>query len=61
MPETNEAQTIYGSAVEEYRQALADTQWSLAQANGWLKVKDRRIAELTEQIAKLRAPKPGPR
>lgn len=38
------------SIVDEFRQALADTQFLLAKANALHKVKDRRIAELTAQL-----------
>ncbi|NKG22199.1 hypothetical protein [Paeniglutamicibacter terrestris] len=44
------------SVVDEYRQALADTQFLLAKANALVKIRDRRILELEAE----RAPKPGP-
>ena len=37
----------------EYRQALADAQWALANANAQLKVKDAIIAARDERIAEL--------
>lgn len=52
----DEERIIYESAIAEYRQALADTQWSLAQANGRLKARDEAIARLESSMA----PKPGP-
>lgn len=56
MPE--EERIIYESAIAEYRQALADTQWALAQANGRVKARDALIAELKSEPAI--SPKPGP-
>lgn len=45
------------SIIDEFRQALADTQFLLAKANALVKIRDRRIAELEA----AQAPKPGPR
>lgn len=44
------------SIIDEFRQALADTQFLLAKANALIKVKDRRISALET----TQAPKPGP-
>lgn len=55
MPE--EERIIYESAIAEYRQALADTQWALAQANGRLKARDALISKLKPETS----PRPGPR
>jgi hypothetical protein len=41
---------MHESIHAEYRQALADAQWALAQANASGKVKDRLIAELTSRL-----------
>lgn len=41
-----ELQLMHASIHAEYREALADAQWKLAQANARDKVKDARIAEL---------------
>ena len=46
------------SVTDEFRQALADTQFLLAKANALVKIRDRRIAELTEKVAALEARKP---
>lgn len=54
-----EERVIYGSAIAEYRQALANAQWSLAQANGRVKARDAVIAGLEAQIDSMRSPK-GP-
>lgn len=55
-----EERIIYGSAIAEYRQALADAQWALAQANGRVKARDAVIAGLEAQIDSMRSPK-GPK
>lgn len=44
------------SIVDEFRQALANSQFALAKANALVKIRDRRIAELED----TQAPKPGP-
>lgn len=59
-------QEFYESIVGEYRQALADSQYALAQANAQGKAKDRIIAELTilaeaNTPDESETPKPGPR
>lgn len=48
------------SIADEFRQALADTQFLLAKANALGKVKDRRMAELIQELESARAPS-GPR
>lgn len=48
--ETAEAALMHESIHAEYRQALADAQWALAQANAANKVKDRTIAELARLL-----------
>lgn len=40
----------------EYRQALADAQWALANANAQLKVKDAVIADLQAKLAAVTHP-----
>lgn len=45
------------SIVDEFRQALSDTQFLLAKSNARVKIRDRRIAELEA----AQTPKPGPR
>lgn len=60
-----EERIIYESAITEYRQALAGTQWALAQANGRVKARDALIAELTatlepHEAERAERPKPGP-
>lgn len=58
-----EKQIIYESAIVDFRQLLSDTQWELAQAKGWLKVKNQRIDALERELEAARAlsgPKPGP-
>lgn len=55
---------MHESVISQYRSALADAQFELAQANARGAVKDRIIAELTDQMrpqdAKQTQPKPGP-
>lgn len=46
----------HASIHAEYRQALADAQWALAQANAQVKVKDGIIAELTGLLESTTAP-----
>lgn len=48
--------TIYNSIIIDYRQALADEQFSHARARAEGKVKDQRIAELTHDLEAARAP-----
>lgn len=43
-------EAIHASIHAEYRQALADSQWALAQSNAQGKVKDGIIAELRSLI-----------
>jgi hypothetical protein len=47
---------MHASVHAEYRQALADAQWALAQANARGKVKDRIIAELTGLLESATSP-----
>lgn len=59
-------QEFYESIIGEYRQALADAQYALAQANAQGKAKDRIITELTilaeaNTPDEPETPKPGPR
>lgn len=56
----HEEKALYDHILCEYRTALAEAQFSLARANAQSAQKDQRITALTEQMAKLRAPKPGP-
>lgn len=46
-------QIAHDSIHNEYRQALADAQWALANANAQLKVKDAVIAARDQRIAEL--------
>ncbi|GLU58567.1 hypothetical protein [Paenarthrobacter ureafaciens] len=48
-------QLAHDSIHAEYRQALADAQWALANANAQLKVKDAVIAARERKIAELEA------
>lgn len=43
-------QLAHDSIHAEYRQALADAQWALANANAQLKVKDAVIADLQAKL-----------
>ncbi len=52
----SDLEQIHASIHAEYRQALADAQWALAQANAQGKVKDRIIAELTGLLEAATAP-----
>ena len=54
----NEAslQLMHASVHAEYREALADAQWKLAQANALGKVKDARIAELEALLDEATTP-----
>ena len=45
---------IWDSVLDEFRQALVDTQHELALANGKLKVADRIITAQSEQIGELK-------
>ena len=50
----DEAMSIMHDSIHsEYRQALADSQWALANANGQLKVKDAVIAARDQRIEEL--------
>lgn len=42
-----DTEAMHASIHAEYRQALADAQWALANANAQLKARDARIDELT--------------
>ena len=46
-------QIAHDSIHAEYRQALADSQWALANANAQCKVKDAVIAARDQRIAEL--------
>jgi hypothetical protein len=46
-------QIAHASIHDEYRQALADSQWALANANAQGKVKDALIAARDRKIAEL--------
>lgn len=48
-------QIAHASIHAEYRQALADAQWGLANANAQLKVKDAVIAARDAEIEELKA------
>ena len=54
--EKTDQELAHESIHAEYRQALADEQWKLAQANARNKVKDRIIADLTAQLERTNAP-----
>lgn len=45
------------SIIDEFRQALANSQFALSKSNAQVKIRDRRIAALEA----AQAPKPGPR
>lgn len=47
---------MHESIHAEYRQGLADAQWSLARANAQNKAKDRIIAELKELLEAATSP-----
>lgn len=56
----DEERTIYESAVAEYRQLLADTQWELAQTRGQLTYANTVNAELQDRLDAIPTPpKPG--
>jgi len=46
----HDAETMHASIHAEYRQALADAQWALANANAQVKVRDKIIAELRAML-----------
>lgn len=48
-------QLAHDSIHAEYRQALADAQWALANANAQIKVKDAVIVARDKRIAELEA------
>ncbi|UOD80361.1 hypothetical protein [Paenarthrobacter ureafaciens] len=48
-------QLAHDSIHTEYRQALADAQWALANANAQCKVKDAVVAARDKRIAELEA------
>jgi hypothetical protein len=49
MPPT-ESELIKDSMILEYQQALSDAQYKIAVLNGQMKLKDRRITQLEEQL-----------
>jgi hypothetical protein len=51
-----EIQMLHDSIHAEYRTALAEAQWALAQANAREKVKDRRIAGLLSLLDTVTTP-----
>lgn len=51
-----DSEQLHASIHAEYRQALADSQWALAQANAQGKAKDRIIAELASLLEAATSP-----
>ncbi|XAZ30680.1 hypothetical protein AAHB34_16165 [Paenarthrobacter ureafaciens] len=52
----DEIRAMHESVHAEYRTALAEAQWALAQANAREKVKDARIAELLNLLDQVTDP-----
>jgi hypothetical protein len=56
LDETQALAMAHDSIHAEYRQALAEAQWALANANAQLKVKDKVIEDLQAKLAAVTAP-----
>jgi hypothetical protein len=56
LDETQALAMAHDSIHAEYRQALADAQWALANSNAEIKVKDAQIKELQAKLAAVTEP-----